>query len=121
MDIFLNIFSSVMAITVFIITFLIIFAIMRYKRCPSNMILVVFGKVGRGMSAKCIHGGGTFVLPLIQDYKYMRLQPMTIDINLSGALSKQNIRINTPSTFTVAISTEPEIMLNANLITLPKY
>ena len=77
------------------------------------MLLVVFGKVGRGMSAECINGGGTFVLPLIQDYKYMRLQPMTIDINLSGALSKQNIRINTPSTFTVAISTEPEIMLNA--------
>ena len=85
----------------------------RYKRCPSNRILVIYGKVGSGKSAKCIHGGGTFVLPIIQDWKFMSLNPMPIEINLQGALSKQNIRINTPSTFTVAISTDNAIMLNA--------
>ncbi len=110
---FLNIFTGFVGIITFISVLLIIVAISRYRRCPSNQILVVFGKVGRGRSAKCIHGGGTFIIPLIQDYKYMSLQPMTIEINLSGALSKQNIRINTPSTFTVAISTEQMIMLNA--------
>ena len=38
---------------------------------------------------------------------------MPIDIKLEGALSKQNIRVNTPSTFTVGISTEPGVMENA--------
>jgi len=109
----LNVFTGFVGIIAVISVLLIVIAISRYRRCPSNQILVVFGKVGRGRSAKCIHGGGTFIIPLIQDYKYLSLQPMTIEINLSGALSKQNIRINTPSTFTVAISTEQTTMLNA--------
>jgi len=85
----------------------------RYKRCPSDRILVVFGKVGAGQSARCIHGGGIFVWPLIQDYAFMSLRPMTISIPLQKALSMQNIRINVPSTFTVGISTEQEIMTSA--------
>ncbi|MBT29502.1 MAG: flotillin [Thalassobius sp.] len=85
----------------------------RYKRSPSNKILVVYGKVGTGKSAKCIHGGGAFVIPVIQDWQYLNLSPIPIEIDLKGALSKQNIRINTPSTFTVGISTKEGIMLNA--------
>ena len=109
----LNIFSGIFSVVIFLVITLVIIAITRYKRCPSNKILVIYGKVGKGKSARCIHGGGAFVLPLIQEAKYLSLQPVTIDIPLSGALSKQNIRINTPSTFTVAISTEQAIMLNA--------
>ncbi len=89
------------------------FLLSRYKRCPSNRILVIYGKVGKGKSAKCVHGGGAFVLPIIQDWKYLHLNPLPIEIDLRGALSKQNIRINTPSTFTVGISTHPEVMTNA--------
>ncbi len=89
----------------------------RYKRCPSDKILVVYGKIaggGRGgLSAKCYHGGAAFVWPVLQAYKFLDLTPMTIDIKLEGALSKQNIRVNTPSTFTVGISTEPGVMENA--------
>ncbi len=93
----------------------------RYKRCPSDQILVVYGKVGKGQSANCIHGGGSLVLPLIQDYRYLSLTPMTILIDLQNALSLQNIRINVPSTFTVGISTDPTIMNNAaeRLLNLP--
>ena len=85
----------------------------RYKRCPSDRILVVYGKIEGGRSAKCLHGGGTFVWPIIQDFQYLDLTPLPIDIRLEGALSKQNIRVNTPSTFTVGISTEPGVMENA--------
>lgn len=88
----------------------ILFLASRYKRCPSDKILVVFGKVGAGQSANCIHGGGAFIWPLIQDYAYLSLTPMTIGIPLQKALSLQNIRINVPSTFTVGISTQPEVM-----------
>lgn len=85
----------------------------RYRRCPSDKILVVYGKVGGGKSAACYHGGASLVWPIIQDYQYLDLTPMPIEIGLQGALSKQNIRVNTPSTFTVGISTEPGVMENA--------
>ena len=84
-----------------------------YKRCPSDRILVIYGKVRGGRSAHCIHGGGAFIIPLIQDYAYIGLTPMTINIPLQGALSFQNIRINVPSTFTVGVSTDPSVMVNA--------
>jgi flotillin len=84
----------------------------RYKRCPSDRILVKYGKVG-GESAKCIHGGATFVWPIIQDFAFMDLTPISIEVNLVNALSKQNIRVDVPSKFTVGISTEPGVMENA--------
>src|SRR3989339_782293 len=98
---------------VILIVTTIVFLSSRYKRCPSDQILVVYGKVGAGQSARCIHGGGALIWPLIQDYSYMGLTPMTISIPLQKALSLQNIRINVPSTFTVGVSTEPDIMTNA--------
>lgn len=106
---------------VLVVVSLAIYLAKRYKRCPSDKILVVFGKVGKGQSARCIHGGGALVYPLIQDYQYLRLTPMTIMIDLQNALSLQNIRINVPSTFTVGISTDPTIMTNAaeRLLGLP--
>ncbi|MEW6602770.1 MAG: SPFH domain-containing protein, partial [Nitrospirota bacterium] len=99
----------------------VVFLASRYKRCPSDMILVVYGKVGEGQSSNCIHGGGTLVWPLIQDFAFMSLTPMTINIPLQNALSMQNIRINVPSTFTVGISTDKSIMNNAaeRLLNLP--
>jgi len=98
---------------VFLVVSTIIFLASRYKRCPSDKILVVYGKVGVGQSARCIHGGGAFIWPLIQDYSYMSLTPITINIPLQKALSMQNIRIDVPSTFTIGISTETDIMTNA--------
>ena len=85
----------------------------RYKKCPSDRVLVVYGKVASGRSAHCLHGGAAFIWPVIQDYQFLDLTPLPIEINLQGALSKQNIRVNTPSTFTVGISTEPGVMENA--------
>ena len=84
-----------------------------YKRCPSNQILAIYGKVAGGQSVKCYHGGGAFVWPLIQGYTYLDLTPMVLHIPLKSALSQQNIRINVPSTFTVALDTAPESMNNA--------
>ncbi len=90
-----------------------VFIANQYKRCPSNKIIVVYGKTDGEKTAKCVHGGGTFVIPLIQDYGVLSLEPMTTDIDLRGALSKGNIRVAVPSTFTFGISTDPKIMINA--------
>ncbi|MGB0678142.1 MAG: flotillin family protein [Polyangiales bacterium] len=98
---------------VVIVVGMLMFLASRYRRCPSDRILVIYGRVGVGQSAQCIHGGGKLVIPLVQDYAYLSLTPMTIGIPLQNALSLQNIRINVPSTFTVGVSTQPAIMTNA--------
>ena len=90
----------------------------RYKKCPSDQILVIYGKVGRNStgdhkSAKCIHGGAAFIWPIIQDYQFLSLTPISINVILTNALSRQNIRIDVPSRFTVGISTEAGVMQNA--------
>jgi len=85
----------------------------RFKRCPSNRVLVIYGMAGRGAPSKCIHGGAAFVVPLIQDYGFLSLEPIQIEVPLRGALSFENIRVNVPSVFTVAVGTSPELMQNA--------
>ncbi len=84
-----------------------------YRKCPSDRIMVIYGKTGGERAARCIHGGAKFVWPVFQDYGYISLRPMQIEVNLSNALCKQNIRISVPSVFTVGVSTSPEIMGNA--------
>lgn len=85
----------------------------QYKRCSSDEVLVIYGKVRGGKTAECVHGGGKLVWPLIQDYKYLSLRPIPVDIPLKGALSKGNIRVNVPTTFTIAVSRDPAILINA--------
>ena len=98
---------------VFLMVAMVIYLAGRYRRCPSDKILVTYGRVGEGKSARVDHGGGRLIYPLIQDYAYLSLIPMTIPIPLQNALSLQNIRVNVPSTFTVGVSTQPQIMMNA--------
>ncbi|GHU71488.1 flotillin [Bacteroidia bacterium] len=100
-------------VVVVIVSFVaIMWLVSRYKRCPSDKILVVYGNTG-GSSAKCIHGGGTFIWPVIQDYAYLSLIPISIEANLTNALSRQNIRVDVPCRFTVGISTDSDSMNNA--------
>ena len=89
---------------------LVVTILKRYRRCPSDKILVVYGSRSSGGSARCVHGGGTFVWPIIEDYAYLSLTPLSIDANLTNALSRQNIRVDVPCRFTVGVSTEPDLM-----------
>ena len=104
-------------IVVILVFVLVISMLRRYKRCPSDRILVVYGKVSNekegSRTAKCIHGGAAFIWPVFQDYSFLDLTPISIEVNLTSALSKQNIRVDVPSRFTVGISTEPVVMQNA--------
>lgn len=103
-------------VAVLFVTFAAILS--RYKRCPSDKILVVYGRTGKNKegavsSARCIHGGAAFIWPVFQSYAFLDLTPISIECNLTNALSKQNIRVDVPCRFTVGISTEPESMTNA--------
>jgi len=104
---------GVVATIVLLVLFMFTMLVRQYRRCPSNRILVVYGKVAGQRAARCMHGGGTFIVPLLQSYAFLNLEPMTIEIDLAAALSKKNIRVNVPSTFTIGISTQPDIMNNA--------
>ncbi|MDO4461601.1 MAG: SPFH domain-containing protein [Bacteroidia bacterium] len=105
--------SLLIVIVVVVAVLMIIALINRYRRCPSDKILVIYGTSGSKKSAKCVHGGGAFVWPIIQDYAYLSLTPIGIDANLTNALSRQNIRVDVPCRFTVGISTEEDTMVAA--------
>jgi flotillin len=115
---------GITAILVAIVFFgMILLVLKQYKRCPSNRVLVIYGgRLGKSGAAKTIHGGSAFVIPMIQDYAYLSLEPIQIEVPLRGALSAENIRVNVPSVFTVAIDTKPEVMQNAaiRLLGLPQ-
>jgi flotillin len=103
---------ALMIILGIIVFTIIVTMVKRYKRCPSNRILVIYGKTGSGAS-KCIHGGAAFVWPLIQAYDYLDLEPFVVPIDLANALSQENIRVTVPTTVTAAISNQTGIMQNA--------
>jgi flotillin len=112
-----NLLVLICVIVLLILTTLIVIA-SRYKKCPSDKIMVIYGKVGSNAdgtsrSAKCLHGGAAFIWPVIQSVDFLDLTPISINVDLRNALSKQNIRVDVPSRFTVGISTEPGIMQNA--------
>ncbi len=107
----------IMALVLILVSF-IVWVCSRYKKCPSDKIMVVYGSIGKNKdgtnrSAKCIHGGAEFVVPVFQSYAFLDLTPISIQVDLKNALSRQNIRIDVPSRFTVGISTEPGVMQNA--------
>jgi flotillin len=102
----------IIVVAVFVFFVLFVTLVSRYKRCPSDKILVIYGRTG-GTSAKCVHGGGAFIWPVIQDYQYLDLKPLSIEANLTNALSRQNIRVDVPCRFTIAISTESDSMNTA--------
>ncbi len=105
-------------VVVLVLFMLLMLVLVRYKKCPSDKIMVIYGKIspnrdGTYRSAKCIHGGAAFIWPFIQSYTFLDLTPLSISVDLKNALSKQNIRIDVPSIFTVGVSTDPAIMQNA--------
>ena len=104
-----------LALVVVVLAFLSLVTVLarRYKRCPSNRVLVVYGRSTSGRVSRTFHGGGAFVLPILEDFEYLSLDPMQIEIPLEGALSSENIRVSVPSVFTVAIGTDGEAMSNA--------
>lgn len=98
----------------------------RYRKCASDEILVVFGKAGKKkvvnektgkpeeviLPSKIIHGGGTFVMPVIQDWAKMSLKPIQIQVNVTG-VSSQMIKVTIPVTLTTGIGTTQTLMQNA--------
>ena len=114
--------STNIAILIGVIAFVLILStvvvISRYVKCKPNEILIKYGKLGSGKadavkSAKIVHGKGTFVIPIIQGYATMSLEPIQMNLDFKGALSAENIRVDVPTNLTVAIDTEDAMMQTA--------
>ena len=109
---------AVIVAVVLVLVLILLTVAVRYKTCPPDKIMIIYGKIrpnsdGTYRSAKCVHGGASFVWPFFQKFTFMDLTPLAISVDLKSALSKQNIRIDVPSIFTVGISTDPSVMQNA--------
>lgn len=107
-----------LVVAILVVLMVVLVVLVRYKKCPSDKIMVIYGKIsknkdGTQRSAKCVHGGASFVVPFFQSYTFLDLNPFSISVDLKSALSKQNIRIDVPSIFTVGISDDPNVMQNA--------
>jgi flotillin len=112
-----TVFGLVTAVVIIGFLLLMLF-VSRYKKCPSDKIMVIYGNLkkntdGSSKSADCIHGGARFIWPVIQAYQFLDLTPISIRVDLTNALSRQNIRIDVPSRFTDGISTETGVMPNS--------
>ena len=113
---------------VFFIVVLVFFVILQakqYKRCPPNRLLVVFGKTPGQMDRACIvlHGGAVFVWPLLQDYAYLSLEPMQIEIPKALRGQAVDLGLKLPETWSFAIGVDPELMQAAalRLLGLPPH
>ena len=102
----------VLALVVFagVVFLAIVFLASRYKTCPPNKILVVFGKTEGGGFAKCMHGGGAIIWPLIQDFSYLSLEPMKVCVKLQDSPIAGQGGPEIPLSFITAVSTDPELM-----------
>ena len=65
-------------LTIIAFSFIVLIA-KQYKRCPSNRVLVIYGRNAQGRAAKTVHGGAAFVIPLLQDFAYLSLEPIQIE------------------------------------------
>ena len=99
-------------IIVLLVILTIIGLLSRYRKCPSDQLLVVFGKVSGKSAAKIYPGGGVFVWPVIQDYKVMSLRPFQINSEVIGPDSGM-IQTHVKVALTTAISQDPTIQQNA--------
>ena len=93
----------------------------RYRRSAPDELLVVFGKAGKVKAedgktivtpSKIIQGGGTFVWPIIQDFKKMSMQPIQMKVTVDG-IDSQAIPMHLPVVLTTAISQDKLIQQNA--------
>lgn len=104
-------------VVVVLLTIILLIFLSRYKKCPADKIMVIYGlgikdKYGR-TSFKYIHGGSAFVMPLVQSYQFLDLNPISISIDLRTSLLNKNVRIDALAKFTVAISADASFVENA--------
>jgi flotillin len=102
-----------LALPAIIVFCLIVFFTQRFTRCPSNRVLVIYGKVADGKPAQCLHGGATMVWPVIQDYDYLSLEPIAVEVRIDDAVAHDRSRLTVTANYVVAIGTDEQSLQHA--------
>ena len=74
-------------IVVLLFVFAALWLLTGLKKCPSDKILVVIGKLpkdanGCPQTSICVHGGAVFVVPLLQKHYYLDLNPLVCPVEI---------------------------------------
>ena len=119
LDLILPLLTSIPAMILYVVIFAVILFKTVYIICPQDQILIVSGlfagrtKDGKG-DAVIYQGGGCFVLPGLQTYRFLSLTPRSISLPLDDLLTSNNIRIEVPSTIIYTVDNEQrEALSNA--------
>jgi flotillin len=100
------------ALLVFVVMFLfgmVVLLSKQYKRCPPNRAMVIYGRTGPGQSStRVLHGGAAFVVPLLQDFGYLSLEPIQVEVPGLPGSDVTGFNFELPSLVTVAIGTNEE-------------
>ncbi|MEQ8188048.1 MAG: SPFH domain-containing protein [Candidatus Eremiobacterota bacterium] len=71
----------------------------RYRKVGPNQVLVIYGRksrhpiTGQEIGYRLLKGGGTFVWPVVENYKVFSMELMSIDIQTPEVYTKQAIPI----------------------------
>jgi flotillin len=93
-------------------TLFILSIISRYKRCPANKILVVYGKTGSADRPNIYTGGGVYVFPIIQHYAYLVRSPLKVRAEVKRVRRKNGDWVDVSGAFTVAVG-DTKLMMEA--------
>ena len=92
----------------------LLFVFNRYKRCPSNRVLVIYGKVGSGNAAKLRARRRGVRLAADPGLRYLSLEPIQIEIPLQGRTCRWKTSASTCRACSPSPSApSPEVMQNA--------
>lgn len=91
----------------------IFFLASRYKRCPADKILVVFGKTVDGSRPQIYPGGSVFVWPVLQDFAYLDRTPLKVATKVRDAPDKDRNLVSMAGEFIVAIGDTEVLMKTA--------
>lgn len=80
----------------------------RFKRCPADKVLIVSGKQANGKDGLRFYtSGAIMVWPIIQDYAYLDLKPISLETVLKGIRSKSRSQLDIQLKCIAAVSKDP--------------
>jgi flotillin len=104
--------TALALVPLLLVLVLVVVLATRFRRCPPNKLLVVYGRgVPGGM--KVMQSGAALVWPLMQDSALLSLEPLQVSLTMDRLLSRSNEQVDVKATVVIAIGTDPERTRNA--------
>ena len=102
-----------MGFLIFLIVIVVIFMSKGYAYCPNYKAIVVFDADNKKNIKRCVYGKDIFIIPFIEDYTFLSLKPINIDLNFRRLKTKDSLDISFFSNVIFAISPKENLLQNA--------